>query len=112
MAVFDLALALHRCTFTDRLVEHFAGLAQRDPAAHCEVLSHMLGSDFYGTNGELQLRLLKQGHHTAWNGQGPQLLLLNVVIELRDVIAPFRLPHVRGRGVRALVLAGGGVAEP
>ena len=59
---------------------------------------HMLGAEGYCGSGEVQLRLLRRGHEEAWRGQGPEVLLLNVLLELREVIAPYRLPQVGGGG--------------
>eukprot|EP00878_Enallax_costatus_P018245 GHUV01019199.1.p1 GENE.GHUV01019199.1~~GHUV01019199.1.p1 ORF type:complete len:293 (+),score=90.31 GHUV01019199.1:134-1012(+) len=52
LAVFDLAVDLHRASFTEKLACHFAAAAQRDVAHAGQLLRHMLRSTCFCNSGE------------------------------------------------------------
>jgi hypothetical protein len=95
--VFDLAVDLQRRAFAEKLAIHYATLAQRAPGQYKELLLHMLSSELYRDDGRAQLKLLREGWEAAWAGQGSEVLLLNVVLEVAEVIAPQQIAQVRCR---------------
>ncbi|KAI8466622.1 MAG: hypothetical protein J3K34DRAFT_433223 [Monoraphidium minutum] len=85
-AVYDLACDLSRVEFSSSLARHFACAAQRDAAGRAAVLSHILRSPPYGGDGAAQMALLREGHDAAWNGQGPEVLLVHVMLEVAGAL--------------------------
>ncbi|KIY98995.1 hypothetical protein MNEG_8969 [Monoraphidium neglectum] len=91
-AVYDLACDLSRVEFASSLARHFACAAQRDAAGRRVVLSHILRSPPYAGDGAAQMALLRQGHDAAWNGQGPEVLLIHVMLEVAAALDPDTVP--------------------
>ncbi len=85
-AVFDLACALGKTDLAHSLAVHSSTAAQRSAASHSSALRHVLSSDLFGGSGLDQLGLLRRGHEEAWGGQGSEMLLLNVVLEVYEVV--------------------------
>ena len=93
-AVYDLATDLSRAEFAAALARHFACAAQRDAAGRRGVLSHVLRSAPYAGDGLRQMALLREGHGAAWNGQGPESLLLHVMLEVAEALEEDHLPQI------------------
>ncbi|WIA41492.1 hypothetical protein OEZ86_008867 [Tetradesmus obliquus] len=89
LAVFDLAVDLHRSSLAHKLAAHYAAAAQRDAAAAGPLLRHMLSSACFAGCGLSQLAVLRAGFEAAWaGGQGPEVLLLHVLLEVYEALNP------------------------
>jgi hypothetical protein len=89
LAVFDLAVDLHRSSLAHKLAAHYAAAAQRDAAAAGPLLRHMLSSGCFAGCGLKQLAVLRAGFEAAWaGGQGPEVLLVHVLLEVYDALNP------------------------
>jgi hypothetical protein len=89
LAVFDLAVDLHRSSLAHKLAAHYAAAAQRDAAAAGPLLRHMLSSSCFAGCGLKQLAVLRAGFEAAWaGGQGPEVLLVHVLLEVYEALNP------------------------
>ncbi|KIZ03876.1 hypothetical protein MNEG_4083 [Monoraphidium neglectum] len=95
-AVYDLACDLSRVDFASSLARHFSCCAQRDAAGRRAVLSHILCSPPYAGDGVAQMTLLRQGHDAAWNGQGPEVLLIHVMLEVAEALCAEHVEQMLG----------------
>jgi hypothetical protein len=87
--VFDLAVDLHRSSLAHKLAAHYAAAAQRDAAAAGPLLRHMLSSACFAGCGLKQLGVLRAGFEAAWaGGQGPEVLLVHVLLEVYEALRP------------------------
>eukprot|EP00879_Flechtneria_rotunda_P033645 GHRR01037282.1.p1 GENE.GHRR01037282.1~~GHRR01037282.1.p1 ORF type:complete len:465 (+),score=139.83 GHRR01037282.1:84-1478(+) len=87
-AVFDLVAELHRSSLAEKLAAYYAALAQRDVAAAGPFLRHILQSSYFCNSGKAQLQVLREGFQRVWQNQAPEILLLHVLLEVRDVLNP------------------------
>jgi hypothetical protein len=53
-----------------------------------------LTSPPYAGDARAQVALLRRGHEAAWNGQGPESLLINVMLEVAEALDADSLPTV------------------